>query len=57
MSLSQRFFNFLLKSAFDVDAVPGEPLEFTATTSRKEITKDANDQVGVMFGRAMRGEV
>ena len=55
--LGPHLFNFLLKSAFDVDVVLGDPLEFTATTNRKEITKAANDQVGAMFGRAMRGEL
>ena len=49
--------NFLLKSAFDVDVVLGEPLEFTAQSNRKAITDAASAQVTIMFGKAMKNDL
>ena len=48
VGLAPHLINFMKKSAFDVDVVLGEPLEFTATTNRKTITKAANNQVAAI---------
>jgi 1-acyl-sn-glycerol-3-phosphate acyltransferase len=54
VTLAPHLFNFIKKSAFDVDVVLGEPMEFTATSNRKTIAKAANHQVSQMFGKAMK---
>ncbi len=46
--------NILIKSAFDVDVVLGNPLDFTATSNRKAIARTASDQVSLMYARAMK---
>jgi len=56
VGLLPHLLNLLRHSAFDVDVVLGEPLEFSSTTNRKALTKSANQQVATMFGRALRNE-
>ncbi|MCP4070905.1 MAG: 1-acyl-sn-glycerol-3-phosphate acyltransferase [Hyphomicrobiales bacterium] len=49
--------NILIKSAFDVDVVLGNPLDFTATSNRKAVARTASDQVSLMFARAMKSSL
>ncbi|MCF6322035.1 MAG: 1-acyl-sn-glycerol-3-phosphate acyltransferase [Rhizobiaceae bacterium] len=57
VGLMPHLLGFLKNSAFDVDVMLGEPLEFSATTNRKALTKAANIQVSKMFGKALRGDI
>lgn len=57
VGLAEHLIQFVTKSAFDVDVVMGEPLEFTATTNRKHISKAANQQVATLFSQTMRNNL
>ena len=54
--LAPHMINFLLKSAFDINVVLGGPLEFTASSNRKAITKAVNQQVTTMYASAMKND-
>jgi len=56
VGLAPHLLNFLRNSAFDVDVFLGKPLEFSATTNRKTLTKAVNLQVATMFGKALSSE-
>ena len=53
VKLLPHLLNFLLRSAFDVDVVLGKPLQFSALSDRKQIARQAGDQVTSMYGRAI----
>ncbi|MCP4185810.1 MAG: 1-acyl-sn-glycerol-3-phosphate acyltransferase [Hyphomicrobiales bacterium] len=55
--LAKHAFNILIKSAFDVDVVLGDPMDFTASSNRKLVSRNASDQVATMYSNAMRSNL
>lgn len=55
MDLVPHIGRLLSEGAVDVEVHFGEPLEFHAGTSRKEVARRAEDQVHAMMQRALRG--
>jgi len=55
--LTKHAVNFLMKSAFDVDVVVGQPLDFTALSDRKLVSRSASGQVAMMYSRAMKNNL
>ena len=55
--LAKHALNFLIKSAFDVDVVLGNPMDFTALSDRKLVSRNASGQVATMYSEAMRSNL
>jgi len=45
--------NILMRSAFDVDVVLGDPMDFTASSNRKIVSRNLNSEVAAMYSKAI----
>ena len=57
LDFAPHLFKLLRQGAIDVELHFGEPLEFTATSDRKEAARDMQARVGVMLQEALRQPV